>query len=204
MPVLKSYTDCSGHYIRGSVHGSVITFQLTVAGFDRLSAAGIRPGDRFGLTLLADLTRSGDAYTRHGGPGFHEAEQFEFDFNESESRESERLFPACAVTGRFDDLHLVVHAGVGDGEPAVQLLAAEAREGLRGRILLSVPLPVLSLPALALLEDSGHVPPDCPVVDELRRWFRQSAAADWERLRREREGRQQALPLASPDELDLG
>lgn len=202
MPVLQSYADGSGHYIRGSVHGSVVTFQLTAHGFDRLTAAGIGSGDRFGLTLLADLTRSGDAFTRRGGAGFHEAEQFEFDFSESESRESEKLFPVCSVTGGFDGLHLVVHGTAGEQE--VQLLAPEARGNLAGRILLSVPLPLLSLQALALLEDSGHVPPACPAVEDLRRWFRQDAAAEWDRLRRQREARQQALPFGSSDELDLG
>lgn len=77
MPVLKSYTNDSGHYILASVRGSVITFQLNHNGFKRLADVGVGVGDRFGLHLLADLTRDGDAFTRRSGPGYHEAEQFQ-------------------------------------------------------------------------------------------------------------------------------
>src|SRR5438105_1991063 len=107
MPVLKSRTDGSGQYIHASVRGAVVTFQTTARGVERLAAAGVRPGERFPLRLLADLTRDGDAFTRRGGVDFYEAEQFQFDFGES--KESESLFPACAVTGKFEDLHLVMH-----------------------------------------------------------------------------------------------
>ena len=84
MPVLKSYTSRSGRYIHASVHGKVVTLQLTSPGFELLSGAGVRPGDRFGLQVLADLTRRGDAYTLRSGAGFHDAEQFEFAFDAEE------------------------------------------------------------------------------------------------------------------------
>src|SRR4051812_11200873 len=107
MPTLRAYNDGSGCYIKASVHGAVVTLQTTRRGIEKLAAAGVLPGGSFNLRLLADLTRTGDAYTHHGGVERYEAEQFEFDFKESE--DSQALFPACAVTGTFDDLHLVAH-----------------------------------------------------------------------------------------------
>ncbi len=199
MPVLKSYTDCSGYYIHASVHGAVVTFQTTQCGVEKLAAAGVQPGIRFALRLLADLTRTGDAYTHHGGVEFYEAEQFQFDFKES--KESESLFPACAVTGTFDDLHLVMHdAGA---EACVELLAPSAREKLTNRIRLSVPLSILSPSALTTLETTGQLAANTTAVAALRRWYAEDASAEWERLRRERETRQQGFGFDVPGELKL-
>lgn len=197
MPVLKSYTNSPGYYIHASVRGSVVTFQLTERGFDRLSAVGVGLGEYFGLTLLADLTREGDAFTRRRGPGYHEAEQFELDFKESS--ESEALFPACSVTGRFDDLHLVVQKD--SDELRVQLLVADERDRVTGTIHLSVPLAIISPAVLDQLESTEHLPAGCPVVQELRQWLRQDASAEWDRLRQTRNVRQGSLPLGVPGEL---
>lgn len=199
MPVLKSYANSSGHYIHASVRGSVVTFQLTERGFARLSAVGVGLGERFNLTLLADLTREGDAFTRRRSPGYHEAEQFELDFKES--TESEVLFPACSVTGRFDDLNLVVLSVA--GELRVQLLVSEERDRVAGTVHLSVPLAILSPTVLDQLESTEHLPLGCPVVQELRQWFRQDASAEWDRLKRSRNIRQVALNFDVPDELKL-
>lgn len=199
MPVLKSYTDGSGHYIHASVRGAVITFQTTKRGVEKLAAAGVQPGIRFALRLLADLTRTGDAYTRHGGVEFYEAEQIEFDFKESQ--ESEALFPACAVTGTFDDLHLVAHEA--GSEVCVELLAPSAREKVTDRIRLSVPLTILSPSALTTLETTGQLAAGTTAVAALRRWYAEDASAEWERLRRERETRQQGFGFDVPGELKL-
>ena len=86
MPALKAYTAGSGHYIHASVRGAVVTFQTTKRGVEKLTAAGVQSGARFALRLLADLTRTGDAYTHHGGVEFYEADQFEFDFKESQGK----------------------------------------------------------------------------------------------------------------------
>jgi hypothetical protein len=202
MPVLKSYKNSEGHYILASVRGSMITFQLTDRGYDRLLQIGIGDGARFHLGLLADLTREGDAYTGGRGVGYHEAEQFEFTFDTAESKESEDLFPACKVTGRFDDLHLVA---LKDGEQlSAQLLALEAISSLPGSIHLSVPITILNLGTLDWLESSGHVPQGSEVIQVLKDWFHKEASAEWERLRKSRNsGRQQALGLDAPDELKL-
>jgi hypothetical protein len=202
MPILKSYKNAEGHYILASVRGSVITFQLTGHGYDRLSEIGIKDGSRFHLGLLADLTRDGHAYTGGRGVAYHEAEQFEFTFDTTESKESEDLFPACKVTGRFDDLHLVTFK---DGEQlSAQLLAPEAISSLTESIHLSVPITILNQGALDWLENSGHVSQGSEVVQVLKDWFRKEASAEWERLRKSRNsGRQQALGLDAPDELKL-
>jgi len=198
MPVLKSYTNGSGHYIHASVRGAVVTFQTTKRGVEKLTAAGVQSGVRFALRLLADLTRTGDAYTHRGGVEFYQAEQFEFDFKESQ--ESEALFPACAVTGTFDDLHLVAHEA--DGETRTELLAPSARAAL-GRIKLSVPLSILSPSALTALETTGQLPEGTVAVAALRRWYAEDASAEWDRLRREREKRQQGFSFDLPGELKL-
>ena len=195
MPVLKSYANGSGHYIHASIRGAVVTFQTTVRGVEKLAMAGVQPGLRFGLRLLADLTRTGDAFTHHGGIEFNEADQFEFSFQESQ--ESESLFPACAVTGTFDDLHLVTYSA--SDESRTQLLAPSARAALDGRVTLSVPLAILSPAVLTILETTSQLPANIPAVAILRRWYAEDARAEWERLRREREKRQQGFAF---DELD--
>lgn len=199
MPILKSYTNGSGHYIHASVRGAVVTFQTTKRGVEKLTAAGVQNGVRFPLRLLADLTRTGDAYTHRGGVEFYQAEQFEFDFKESQ--ESEALFPACAVTGTFDDLHLVAHDA--EEKTSVDLLAPSAREALAGGIRLSVPLAILSPSTLTTLETTGQLPAATDTVAALRRWYAEDASAEWERLRRERETRQQGFAFEVPGELKL-
>jgi hypothetical protein len=202
MPVLKSYRNTDGHYILASVRGSLITFQLTSRGYDRLCELGIKDGARFHLGLLADLTREGHAYTGGRGSTYHEAEQFEFTFDTAESKESESMFPACKVTGRFDDLHLVAFKD--GGQLGAQLLTPEAVSSITGNIQLSVPITLLNLTALDWLEQSGHLPEPSEVTQTLRDWFRKEASAEWERLRKSRNtGRQQALELDTPNELKL-
>ena len=65
MPVLKNYTDGSGQYIHSSIGGSVVTFQLTPEGIQRLAAAGIQAGKKVPLRLLADLAREHLAVPRN-------------------------------------------------------------------------------------------------------------------------------------------
>jgi hypothetical protein len=202
MPVLKSFKNTDGHYILASVRGSLITFQLTPRGYDRLCEIGIKDGARFHLGLLADLTREGDAYTGGRGSTYHEAEQFEFTFDTAESKESEAMFPACKVTGRFDDLHLVAFK---DGEHLrAQLLAPEAVSSLLGSIQLSVPITLLNLAALDWLESSGHLPEACEVTQTLSNWFRKEASAEWEKIKKSRVvGRQQTFSLDDSAQLKL-
>jgi len=129
----------------------------------------------------------------------HQAEQFEFNFNES--RESEALFPACAITGTFDDLHLVAYEA--DEKPRLELLSLSAREALVSRIRLSIPLAILSPSTLTALEATGQLPASTEAVAALRRWYAEDASAEWDRLRRERETRQGGFAFDLPGELKL-
>lgn len=202
MPVLKSYKNAEGHYILASVRGSIITFQLTKRGYERLLEIGIKEGIRFHLGLLADLTRAGDAYTGGRGATYHEAEQFEFTFDTIESKESEALFPACMVTGRFDDLHLVAFK---DGEQLeAQLLTLDAISSHEGSIQLSVPITILNPSALDWLQHSGRVPQGCDAIQVLNDWFRKEASAEWERIKKSRaSGQQQTLSFEDPTQFKL-
>lgn len=202
MPVLKAYTDGRGHYIHASVHGAVVTLQITSTGVEKLEGAGIGPGERFDLRLLADLTKAGQAYTRRKSPDYYEAEQFTFDFfDATESNESESLFPACDTTGSFEDLHLVV---VGTNDAAqVRLLSCDARDGLTDPIQLSMPISVLSSAVLAALEAGGHVSPNAEPIRRLREWFMQDAHLEWERLRKFRSTQQGQFRLQLEGSLNL-
>jgi hypothetical protein len=168
-----------------------------------------RHSSRYSRPLASPRTQRGheklpfeghaDAFTHHGGVELYEAEQFQFDFKESQ--ESEALFPACAVTGTFNDLHLVAH-GPAD-QTRVELLAPSAREQLTDRIRLSVPLSILSSSALTALESTAQLPAGTAAVTALRRWYAEDASAEWERLRRERGTRQQGFGFDVPGELKL-
>ncbi len=189
MPTLKPYRNKPGFYIQASIHGGVVTLQVTERGVEKLRRAGIEPAQKFSSTLLSALTKAGDAYTHTRGittgGEFYEADQFEFDFDEN--KESERLFPKCEVYGTFDDLELIVeqHADA----YRTTLISPAARAFLKGRISLSMPLWLLSPPVLQRLEETGHLPPGSPTVELLREWYNQGAQAEWELVRRQSEDR---------------
>lgn len=178
MPILKKYRAKPGYYIQCSIHGSVVTMQVTSRGVERLIGSGFAIGERFPLKLLAALSQTGDAFTRGTGAKpigtYVEADQFEFDFEES--RESESLFPKCEVHGTFDDLELVIEQHESKG--TVRLLSPTARMNLSGQICLSIPLWLLSQQSLQLLEDAGRLPGGDPTVEKLRSWFAQGSAEE--------------------------
>src|SRR4030042_35055 len=98
MPVLHKYRDKEGYYVLTSIHQTMVTFQLTVKGEERLLSSGIRDKETFNRGLLLDLYRSGDAYT-HGTGSDEEisradSRQLQFDFRNDPDPES--LFPTCA------------------------------------------------------------------------------------------------------------
>jgi hypothetical protein len=85
----------------------------------------------------------------------------------------------------------------------VELLAPSARAAIAGGVRLSVPLTILSPAALTTLETTGQLPEGTVTVAALRRWYAEGASAEWERLRRERESRQQGFAFEVPGELKL-
>jgi hypothetical protein len=55
MPRLHKYVSRDAHYVLTSIDGSVVTYQLTATGEQRLAGAGIVAGQRFERALLLDL-----------------------------------------------------------------------------------------------------------------------------------------------------
>ena len=204
MPVFYPRTDGSGFYAKASIQGSIVTFQLTDRGAARLREAGIEPGGKFPLRLLLALYRPGDAFTLKGGTGpkggYTEAEQFVFGFEEN--RAAEPFFPVCAVSGAQDDLHLVVSEEA--GSPVARWIGPEARAALAGRTLLSLPLPLVTLEALARLEALGKLPAGSEAVRAWRQWLADDLGAEWEKFRRARAKKQAGLGLDMPGELSFG
>ena len=205
MPVLCQRADGSWCFAKASIRGAIVTFQLTERGVARLREAGVEPGGKFPLRLLLALYRPGDAFTLKGGTGpkagYHEAEQFQFGFEENTA--AEPLFPACTDTGSMDDLHLVVVAEA-DGVPVVKLLCPERRAAVAARTTLSLPLPLATLDALSRLTQLGKLPPGSEVVRTLREHLTEDLSAAWEAFRRQRGHRQAGLGLGLAGELGLG
>ena len=204
MPVFYQRTDGSGFYAKACIQGSIVTFQLTARGADKLREAGVEAGGKFPLRLLMALYRPGDAFTLKGGTGpkagYHEADQFAFGFEENQS--AERLFPACSETGSYDDLHLVVCDD--GGKATAKLLCPQSRAKVAGKTTVNLPLALVSLESLARLETLGKLPLDCDVVRSLRQSLADDLSAEWDTFRRLKAQRQSGLGFDFPDELKLG
>jgi hypothetical protein len=201
MPLLESKPS-GGYCAKASIKGVAVTFHLTPSGQKRLLDAGIQPGKKFPLALLADLARQGHAWTPPSvaeQTGICYAEQY--DLNLAGDETAERYFAACTDDGKLDDLHLV--AWEVDGRPVVKLLCNACRANLPERFKLSVPLPLLGLAALARLEAQGKTPANDPVVRGLREGLAADLSATWETLRRQTAQRQADLGFDMPDELGL-
>lgn len=203
MPVFYQRTDGSGFYAKACIQGNIVTFQLTTRGAAQLREAGVEAGGKFPLRLLMALYRPGDAFTLKGGSGpkagYHEAEQFCFEFGENQA--AEKLFPACSETGSYSDLHLVVQ---GEGETSTaKLLCPEARAELAGPVTLNLPLALVSLESLARLEALDKLPANSEVVRALRQSLADVLDAEWEKFRRLKAHRQAGLDFKFGDELEL-
>ena len=204
MPVFYQRTDGSGFYAKACIQGSIVTFQLTARGADKLREAGVDAGGKFPLRLLMALYRPGDAFTLKGGTGpklgFHEAEQFDFTFEENQS--AERLFPACAETGSYDDLHLVVYDA--DGKATAKLLCPQARAEVAAATTVSLPLALVTAETLTRLEALGKLPAGSAVIRSLRQSLVDDLNAEWEAFRQLKGRRQSGLGFDFGDELKLG
>jgi hypothetical protein len=201
MPVLES-KPAGGFQAKAKIKGVVVTFHLTPLGQKRLLDAGIQPGGKFPLALLADLAHQGHAWTPPGvaeKTGIFYAQQF--DLNLAGDEAAERLFAACTEDGSYDDLHMV--AWESKHKTTVKLLCGGCRAALSERFTLNVPLPLLSLAALTQLETQGKLPPGDPVVRTLREAFTADLSATWDVFRRQNAQRQSDLGFTLPDELRL-
>jgi hypothetical protein len=143
MPVLHKYKDREGHYVLTSISKTMVTFQLTAKGEERLLSAGVLDKETFHRGLLLDLYRSGDAYT-HGtgsGEGISKADsrQLEFDFKDDPDPES--LFPTCANCSSPIGLHLVE---VKENGHTASILCVDCRLLKSKAIDTSIPLQLVS------------------------------------------------------------
>lgn len=80
----------------------------------------------------------------------------------------------------------------------VRWLGPEARAALAGRTLLSLPLPRVTLEALARLEALGKLPADSESVRVWRQWLADDLSAEWAPFRRAQARKQSGLRLGLP------
>jgi hypothetical protein len=89
------------------------------------------------------------------------------------------------------------------GPPVARWLGPEARGALVGHTLLSLPLPLVTLEALARLQALGKLPAAGEPVRVWRQWLADDLSAEWARFRRTQAQRQAGLRLDLPGELAL-
>jgi len=154
MPRLHKYVSRDAHYVLTSIDGSVVTYQLTATGEQRLAGAGIVAGQRFERALLLDLYRTGDAYAKgHEFPEAVLANQLEMDFAGDPNPES--AFPVCDGCRSPTDLHLTL-IGEATGFGA-QLLCPVCRAKPEQHADTSIPVALLSRTLLSSLYASKPV-----------------------------------------------
>jgi hypothetical protein len=155
MPTLHRYQNKSGWFVRTKIENSIITFQLTEVGAERLLDAEIKDGDRFRRALLFDLYRTGDAYTHGTGPGAiepYKKGQLEIDF--TNDPQPETIFPRCSSCGSMSDLHFVEIAK--EKRRYAGLYCPVCRKKNANLIDTSIPLPLVTRAVLVkMLELKG-------------------------------------------------
>jgi hypothetical protein len=203
MPKLHQYHNRKACYVLTSINDKVVTFQLTPEGERKLSAAGIKPQDRFQRALLLDLYRSGDAYT--GGSGVGEqlpqsVNQLELDF--AQDPDPETSFPSCEDCAGVEDLHLTITQE--QGALAAKLQCATCRDKASAKIDTCIPLRLVSLPLLGRLFDVKDVKTKHDNVTRFENLLRTEFESKWEQVRKLRGTSQESLfGSGSRDELNL-
>jgi hypothetical protein len=201
MPILEAKKG-GGYVAKATINKVVVTFHLTAFGQKRLVEAGIEPGRKFPLALLADLAKEGHAWTPPSvaeKSGLNWAQQY--DLNLAGDEAAERLFATCTDCPSYDDLHLV--AWESKRGSTAKLLCSGCRGALPERFTLSVPLPLLSVVSLTQLEAQGKLPPGSAVVSKLRESMAADMSATWQAFRRQKSQRQERFDLQTPGELEL-
>ena len=200
MPLLESKPG--GYCAKATIKGAAVTFHLTAFGQKRLLEAGIQPGTKFPLALLADLARQGHAWTPPSmaeKTGINWAQQF--DFNLAGDEKAEPLFASCAECSGYDDLHLV--AWKSKRAATAKILCAGCRGKWPERFTLSVPLSLVTLAALSQLEAQSELPPEAPAVASLRQSLAKDLTTEWDKFRQANQHRQTGLGLGFDNELRL-
>jgi hypothetical protein len=165
MPVLHRYSDGNGYYVLTSIHGKVVTFQLTSEGYVHLQSAGVAPGKPFNRFLLLDVYRMGQAFTGHAGAGFVPG-QGALDF--PDDPEPESMFPSCSACSSHDDLHLVE---IKDrSRHCATILCTTCRARDLACLDTSIPLPFVTravLSRLMTLKDISEADKSVSILQEL-------------------------------------
>ena len=203
MPRLHQYRNRNACYVLTSIHGKVVTFQLTAEGERKLSAVDVTPGNKFPRALLLDLYRTGDAFT--GGTGVGEPiqqplNQIELDF--PQDSDPETAFPGCEDCGSVDDLHLSLVRE--QGALAAKLQCPHCRDVTSHTLDTCVPLRLLPLASLGRLFEIKDVARKHDSVNRLETLLRTEFESKWEELRKLRSASQQSLfQTGSEGELNL-
>lgn len=178
MPVLHKYKDREGHYVLTSINKTMVTFQLTFKGEERLLSSGVRDKETFKRGLLLDLYRSGDAYNHGTGPGEElskaDSRQLEFDFKDDPDPES--LFPTCAHCSSPVGLHLVE---VRDNEHLASILCIDCRF-LKSKVIdTSIPLQLVNRSVINHILEIKRIETIDPSVTAYRELLEIQFQAKW-------------------------
>jgi hypothetical protein len=203
MPRLHQYHNQENFYVRTSIRGAVITFQLTPEGQRKLKEAGVVPEQKFPRGLLLDLCRTGDAFT--GGSGISEPivgllNQLELDFPQDPDLET--AFPCCDDDGKLDDLHLSLVRD--QGGLAAKLQCPHCRDVTSHLLDTCVPLRLITLSLFARLFEIKSVTKKYEGVNRFETLLHTEFESKWEELRKLRRASQTSLfENGSEAELDL-
>lgn len=184
MPVLRKYLDRDGFYVITSIKGSVVTYQLSPDGAEKLRKAGINPGDKFSRFVLLDLYQSGDVFTGHSGTGevvpYLHPGQGELDF--ANDPESESTLPACSVCSSPYSLNLVE---VNGDENYAAILCTNCRSKTTG-IDSCIPLPLVSRKILNRFMALKDIQKKDTSVLAFQELLDKDFSKKWENLRRKK------------------
>lgn len=192
MPRLHQYRDQKNCYVRTSIRGAVITFQLTPEGQRKLKEAGVAPEQIFSRGLLLDLCRNGEAYT--GGSGVSEPiadslNQLELDF--AQDPDPETLFPSCDDCGGLDDLHLSL---VREQETlAAKLQCPHCRDVTSHTLDTCIPMRLVNLTLFGRLFEIKSVTKKYDGFNRLENLLRSEFESKWVELRKLRGASQTSL-----------
>jgi hypothetical protein len=185
MPVLHKYREKKGYYVLTSINKTMVTFQLTCKGEEKLLTSGIRDKETFNRGLQLDLYRCGDAYTHRMGPGEEisksDPRQLVFDFRNDP--DSESLFPVCANCSSPVGLHLVE---VKDKDHLASILCIDCRVLKSRAIDTSIPLQLVSRSVLNHIVEIKRIEKMDPSVTVFRELLDMQFQAKWDEIAKTR------------------
>jgi len=142
MPILHQYKGGNACYILTRIKDSIVTFQLTDEGLQRLQKAGISAGMKFRRALLLDLYRSGQVFTQGTGSGEDiDPRQTTLRFDLPNDPDPEEMFPSCSSCRSINDLHLVE---IKTGGHNAAILCSDCRSNKIATFDTSIPLTLVT------------------------------------------------------------